>query len=134
MADILADWERRVLKAAVDILELECTDPHSIPDPTTLQTFVDLRDYVSATYFEAYLEEMLAITTAALINVSNNLVQAHNQAASIVAQPPTQGDIQTLVSELQALNGDIQKQEKLQMAVQLSTGISNVLVARLKAS
>lgn len=133
MADILADWERRVLRSAMEIFKLECVDPNSILDPKSPQNFLELQSYVNENYHRAELDGMLSITEDALVKVSQNLADAHEQAAKVVESAPTAAEVKKLMDLLGDVDQDIQKDQKFHVALQLSLGLQTVLKNRLNS-
>ncbi len=133
MPEILQDWERRVLNAAMTIMEAECVDPHTIGDAGTPRSFVELRDYVRSTYFEAYLSGVLDLTEAARRRTSETLAAAHLQAAKVVTDAPTREEVQALVACLDRLGTELQANDKFHAALGVGNAIRTVLENRLKA-
>jgi len=117
-----------LLKRGAELLGLEVITPETLTNAELpFSTFSGLQNYIVTQEMNLYVANAVAVTSAALRNVSQVLLEAHSQAANITVSAPNDGELKKFRDLMNDVNTAIQGDQVFRQTLGLASELAKSL-------
>lgn len=121
--------QAKLSRLAMRMIALGVVEPERFSFPEVIEFPGDLRRRLISMFVEDELDELLADTDEALRHAQSKLISAHDAAAAITVEAPSDQEVDDFRDALEALHQDIQADQRFRAAINLIVSLQKSIPA-----